>query len=150
MKTNTIIHRITKVLVDLMFFGSLALCILIPFEVNLLSSYLLLLSKPYLIRLMSLMVPALAGMYITWQLKVMFKTLIGGNPFVLRNVSALRRIAIACFVVGVCYAGTFVFWPTIATALVVGICGVGGLFCLTLKDIFKKAYLYKQENDLTV
>ena len=150
MKTNTIVHRITKILVDCMFFGTFAMALLIPFQINLLSKYLLILDKPQWVRLAALMLPAIAGMYITWQLKMMFKTLLGGNPFVLRNISAFRRIAIACFTVGAGYAAMFIFWPTIATALVVGICAVGGLFCLTLKDIFKRAYLYKQENDLTV
>jgi len=150
MKTNTIVHRITKIMVDCMFFGTFALALFIPFQINLLSRYLLILDKPPEIRLAALMLPAIAGMYITWQLRVMFKTLLGGNPFVLRNISAFRRIAIACFSVGICYTALFIFYPTIATALVVGICAVGGLFCLTLKDIFKQAYLYKQENDLTV
>ena len=150
MKTNTIVHRVTKILVDILFFGCLALCVFIPLQIDLLSAYLLILDKPDWVRLALLMIPTLAGVYITWQLKVMFKTLIGGNPFVLRNISAFRRIAAACFAVGVCYAVAFVLWSTIATALVVVICVIAGLFCLTLKDIFKQAYLYKQENDLTV
>lgn len=39
---------------------------------------------------------------------------------------------------------------TFATIIIVIVFAVGSLFCLTLKDIFKQAIYYKEENDWTV
>jgi hypothetical protein len=41
-------------------------------------------------------------------------------------------------------------WLTIASSIIVIIFSLLGLFCLTLKDVFKQAVAYKEENDWTV
>jgi xanthine/uracil permease len=80
----------------------------------------------------------------------MFKSLLGGNPFINKNVSCFRRMAVACAVISLLYIIKCFFLFTIATVIIVLVFVIGCLFCLTLKDIFKQAIALKEENDLTV
>lgn len=50
----------------------------------------------------------------------------------------------------VCGLLTIAFWPVplaVLAALPIGMCG---LFSLVLSDVFQRAVVFKQENDLTV
>jgi len=80
----------------------------------------------------------------------MFKTLIGGNPFISANVICLRKCSVASFLMAIIYAFKISIWFTIASSIIVIIFAILGLFCLTLKDVFKQAVAYKEENDWTV
>lgn len=150
MKINTFVHKLTKIVVDIMFFVGIAACCLLPFGINMASRFLMIMDKPFWVRYICLLTPGIAAVFIMWQLKVLFKTLLGGNPFVIENIAAFRRIAMSCFVAGVVYLAVCIVYPTIGIAIVVAVCAVAGLFCLTLKDVFKQAMIYKEENDLTV
>jgi len=80
----------------------------------------------------------------------MFKTLLGGNPFVIKNVSCLRKCAVASATIALIYLIRIIFWFTIASSIIVVIFAMLSLFCLTLKDLFKRAVAYKEETDWTV
>jgi len=97
-----------------------------------------------------LMASGIPAVYIVYQLKCMFKTLVGGNPFVAQNVSALRHAAVASAVIAAVYIVRLVMWFTIAAAIIVIIFALLSLFSLTLKDLFKQAIAYKEETDWTV
>jgi hypothetical protein len=75
---------------------------------------------------------------------------LGGDPFVEKNVSSFRRIAVACFIIALIYLVKMPFWFTPSTASFFIIFSLAGLVCLTLKDVFKQAVAYKLENDWTV
>ena len=80
----------------------------------------------------------------------MFKTLIAGNPFVWDNIRHFDRMAVSCTVIALIYiVKSFVIF-SIATVVIVCVFIIAALFCLTLKDIFKQAIIYKEENDWTV
>lgn len=83
--------------------------------------------------------------------KKMFKALLGGNPFVPKNVTCLRICSVASFLIAVIYIIKLIFLLfTPSSLIIVVIFSLLGLFCLTLKDVFKQAISYKEENDWTV
>jgi len=91
----------------------------------------------------------LSGEYIALTLFCMMNTL-NSDPFVERNVRALRRMGIVALVIAVLGLGTLLLHPVplaVIAALPVAMCG---LFSLVLSRVFAEAVAYKQENDLTV
>ena len=52
--------------------------------------------------------------------------------------------------ISIIYIVKLTFMFTIATSIIVIVFALIGLFCLTLKDLFKQAVSYKEENDWTV
>ncbi len=150
MYKNSFVHHLTKIMVDIMFYGGIVCCILVPYFVKWTSGYFSYGDNIILPFTVILLGSGMAAVYIMFNLKSMFKTLLGGNPFVWSNVSCLRKMAVASFIIALFYIAKCFFWFTIATGIIVIIFVIAGLFCLTLKDVFKQAICYKEENDLTV
>ena len=150
MRKNSFVHYLTKVLVDIMFFGGIACCITLPFVMPKIAEYLGYSQNVVAPYTVILMLSGLCSLYIVWQLKAMFRTLLGGNPFVEKNVGCLRRCSVASMLIATIYLVKISIWFTIASSIIVIIFALLGLFCLTLKDLFKQAVAYKEENDWTV
>jgi len=150
MLKNSFIHYLTKVLIDIMFYVGIIGCILAPFITKRAAEYFGYSSNLVLPTTIVLITSGISALYILWQLKMIFRTLINNNPFVYQNVVYLRKMSVASFIIAIIYTVKFTFWFTIATAIIAIIFMIAGLFCLTLKDVFKQAVLYKEENDLTV
>ena len=151
MRKNSFVHYLTKVLVDVMFYGGILCCIALPFVMPRLVYGFAYHERAFAISLNAILLPAgLCVVYILWQLKAMFKTLLGGNPFVTENVSSLRKCAVASFLIAIIFAGKMIFAFSVMMVVAVLIFSLLGLFCLTLKDLFKQAVAYKEENDWTV
>lgn len=85
-----------------------------------------------------------------YQLKRIFKTLTNENPFVTDNAAALRKIAIASFIIAAVYVVKAVLMFTPATFVIIVIFITAGLFCLTLMNLFIQAVQFKEENSLTI
>ena len=150
MYKSSLIHRISKVLVDIMFYGGILCCIAVPFAVPVLTRYWGYAEGAVIPFIIILVSSGLCAVYILRQLKAMFKTLVGGNPFITANVTCLRKCAVVSFCISMIYVVKIVFWITMGSVLIVIIFALLGLFCLTLKDLFKQAVAYKEENDWTV
>ena len=152
MYKNTVAHYVTKVLVDIMFYGGNVCVAAVPW----LTKYLcFLLDKPadsqfYYITSAILFASGICAVFILMNLKQMFQTLLGGNPFVEKNISAFRRMAAACGVISFIFTIKCFLLFSLATVIIVLVFAIGALFCLTLKDIFKQAMYYKEEHDWTV
>lgn len=150
MYQKSIVHYMTKICIDILFYVAIVCCILIPFSSSWLFSYFGIVESAALFAKAILLASGISCVYILWQLKVIFKTLMDGNPFIHANVACLRKIAVACMVISFIYLIKMVAMPTISTIVIVVIFIVGCLLCLTLKDLFKQSIYYKDENDLTV
>ena len=150
MYKNSFVHYLTKVLVDIMFFGGIACCIAVPFIMQPLKNYFSYRDSQVAPLAVILELSGLCALFILWQLKAMFKTLLGGNPFTGENVTCLRKTSVASFLIAIIYIAKQTFWFSIASFIIMVIFALLGLFCLTLKDIFKQAIAYKEENDWTV
>ena len=150
MRKNSFVHYLTKVLVDVMFYGGILCCAALPFVMPRLANYFgyrETLVLPFTAILMS---AGLCAVYILCQLKAMFKTLLNGNPFVAENVSCLRKCAVASFLIAIIFTIETLIGFSVMASVIVIMFSLLGLFCLTLKDLFKQAIAYKEENDWTV
>jgi len=151
MENPRVLHRVTKILVDLMFYGGIVVLVILPFALPQVMAFLgvsvIQFRLAYTIILLS---AGLCAIYIVYQLKRMFKTLLGGNPFVMQNVSCLRKCAVASALIAAVFLIRLVLWFTIAASLIVIIFALMSLFCLTIKDLFKQAVAYKEDADWTV
>ncbi|MEG1525515.1 MAG: DUF2975 domain-containing protein [Clostridia bacterium] len=90
-----------------------------------------------------------SGEYIGYILFQMMRSL-ERDPFVEKNVIALRRMGFAALFITACGLLTLLLRPApfaVIVALPVGMCG---LFSLVLSGVFSKAVAFKEENDLTV
>ena len=150
MYKNSFVHYLTKILVDVMFFGGILVCLALPYIVNMLGRYYGYVPISFYYFDVILTSAGLSALYFVWQLKLIFKTLVGGNPFVSENVTCLRKMSVSCFLIAIIFFVRAVFFFTFEIAAIVIVFITGGLFCLTLKDIFKQAVSFKEENDLTV
>jgi len=150
MVKNSLVHYLTKILVDVMFYGGILICIALPFLLPRGMEFIGHSMDMYIPNLVVLMLSGLFAVYIVYQLKAIFKTLLGGNPFVPRNVSCLRKCAVASALISAVYWGRILIWFTISSTVIALIFALLSLFCLTLKDVFKQAVAYKEENDWTV
>ena len=147
---NSFVHRLSRVVVEVMFYGGILCCLTLPWAMPLLGelmNYGVEILRPLTFMLLLL---GLCALYILWQLKAMFRTLVGGDPFVAANVSSLRKCALASFIIAGIFFVKEILWFNLLTATYIIIFALLGLFCLTLKDLFKQAVAYKEENDWTV
>lgn len=150
MYQKSIVHYMTKICIDILLYVAIVCCILVPFSSSWLFRYFGIVEEEAFFVKAILLASGISCVYILWQLKVIFKTLMAGNPFIHANVACLRKIAIACVVISFTYLIKMMVMPTISTMVIVVIFIVACLLCLTLKDLFKQSIYYKDENDLTV
>lgn len=150
MNKKTFVHVLTKIIIDIMFYFGIVCVIAVPLLRNRIRSFCSCSNTVFICFLAMLVLSGISAVYILFNLKKMFATLVGGNPFVEKNVDCFRNMASACAVIAVIYIIKCFLMFSLATPIIVAVFFLGMLFCLTLKDIFKQAVYYKQENDWTV
>lgn len=151
MEKMSVNGKIAGAVVNVIFYGGIVCVALVPFLAKVMCGFNNYEGKGVFWALTAMLaISGIAGVYIVYRLKCMFKTLSAGNPFVWENVKSFKKIAIACGIISLIYIIKCVFLFTFGTLLVVVAFGVLGLFCMTLRDLFKQAILYKEENELTV
>ncbi len=147
---NSVVHYITKYMIEIMMYCGIICIAALPFSRPFISTYLYRTGNVQTSFMAVLMLSGACSVYILFILKKMFKTLLSGNPFVWENVKCFRRIAVACAVISLIYIINCILDFTFGCAIIALVFAIGCLFCLTLKDIFKQAVAFKEENDLTI
>lgn len=150
MYKKSMVHYITKVCVDFLFYLGIVCCALVPFSKPWLSKYFGFVGDASVPMMIILLLTGILSVYILYQLKIMFRTLLNGNPFISANVTCFRKIALASALIAFIYLFKCIIYFTMSTVVIVAIFLIACLFSLTLKDLFKQAIYYKDENDLTV
>lgn len=150
MYPKSLVHYLTKILIDILFFGGILALFGVPFFVRWWIGYTGLANYLLVVYNIILYLSAFCALYALGQLRKMFRTLLGDNPFVPQNISGFRKLSVACFLITVIYLIKCVFVFSVPSAVVALAFCIGGLFCLTLKDIFKQAVAFKEENDFTI
>jgi len=150
MEQNRFRHYLTKILLDIMFYGGIVTVIAVPFALPYVITFIR--DSPRLLFFYSatLMSAGIFAVYILFQLRLMFKTLLSGTPFVAQNVSCLRKCAVASALIALVFVIRLFMWFTISAAMIVIFFAMLSLFSLTIKDLFKQAIIYKEETDWTV
>ncbi len=150
MRENTFIHRLTKLVLDILIVTG-SICTLGSFWLAKFLQDIAEYNTDMLTPItLTLFFSGSLSVYILFTLRMMFKTLLNNDPFVVKNVVAFRKIAISAFLIAVIYfVKCFYMFTYMTLAVCITFC-IASLFCLTLKDVFKRAYLLRQENDLTI
>ncbi len=148
-KTN-FINKLTKVIVDIFFYLGIIVCALVPYAIPKIIKSSSLSEDLIIPTVITLLLSGICAVYIIFQLKKTFKTLVSGNPFVIENTFYLKNMSIAAFIISLIYLVKLFYWFTFATLIIVLVFLIAGLFCLTLRDLFAQAVKFKEDNDLTI
>ena len=146
MYKNSFVHYLTKIVVDIMFFGGIVICPLMPYFTSWWARYSAY-NKDLIQMNIIFFLSGVSAVYILWQLKRLFKTLLGGNPFVPGNVNCFRKMAVASLLIAILFVYRSILFFTFLSVTIIVVFVLATLFCLTLKDVFKQAVYYKEEND---
>jgi hypothetical protein len=92
----TVTHRIAKALVSLMFYGSIVCVVSLPFLSNYITEYFGCGQRDCRFMTAVLIASGLCTVYILYNLRRMYRSLLGGNPFVETNIGCLRKMAVSC------------------------------------------------------
>ena len=142
------INKITGVLINILIFIGIVCILCIPLLLKVTIPYYN--GVIYYSYMAFLFISGIFTIYILYNIRRMYKTLFLGNPFVKENIKYLNNISISCMFITLIYFIKCFVVLTFATIIIVIVFAVGSPFCLTLKDIFKQAIYYKEENDWTV
>jgi hypothetical protein len=150
---HSFLNRFVQVCILLGMLAGIALLIdLYIVELPIVSAFFAAEGKPRVFTVLSGIIASLCFVgaeYIAFTLLCMMRTL-GADPFVEKNVVALRRMGIVALGIAMLGLSTLLLHPVplaVVAALPVAMCG---LFSLVLSGVFEQAVAYKRENDLTV
>lgn len=149
MKKENII-RITKYLLDFMFFGGIAVTLSLPFSVKWIGEYVPEITEHYVECVLIYFVLGILAIAILGELRKMFRTVLADDCFVMENVVSLQRMGTYSFMIALVSLARTVICLTVAMLIVILVFVVAGLFSKTLAFVFDKAVQYKEENDLTI
>lgn len=145
------IIKLTKIILDFMFFSGIAVTITMPLLLKLAGNYYAKIFQVEYIPMVLIFTPAsLFGVMILGQLRKMMKTVKDENCFVWENVKSLERMAVYSFMISVLFLGKMFFVSSPATGVIIIVFFVAGLFSQVLSFVFRDAINYKEENDLTI
>lgn len=150
MKEISIINKITKIVVDVVFVLGLAAFFVVPFFVDYwggIFSY----DKTTKIELIVILYTSgIVALYLLLQVRKILKSVVNKDVFTLEVVSALRKISVSTFIIAIIYFVKLFLQFGIGTLIIAAAFGIATLIFLTIKDIFKQAVIYKEENDWTI
>lgn len=144
------VNVLTKMLLDMMFYGGVLVTISVYFIIQLYGKY-----NPYyeeyqweLTGLFT--VSGILALLIIHQLRCMMKSVLKDDCFVLANVVSLRKMGTYSFLITLVTAVRLFVYLTPAVLVIMLVFLVAGLFSKVLSQVFEKAVLYKDENDMTI
>lgn len=140
----------TKHLLDVMFFVGILLTAGVPAIFSWVSRYIVAFRVHYLPLTVLYFLSGILCLMIIWQLRLMFATVLEGDPFVDSNILSLKKMGRCGFLTSFLSLVRLPFSPTPATVFLVIVFFIAGLFSLVLSQVFSKAVQYKKENDLTI
>lgn len=159
MKPNSIAHRMTKLLLDIMFYLGIVWIVLSPFLARMCGRWFYGNGYASFWHVNGVVWPlsGLLGVSIVFFLRKMFRSLLGGDPFIEENVKSFQTIAFLCGGISVLYfikcglmLFSYFYLFSVSSVMIAAVFFIGMLFCFTLQYLFAQAVCYKQENDLTI
>lgn len=149
MKSN-ILTRFTKFFLDFMFYCGILVTISVPLTFRFLGIYYPNISNHYIAMCIIFMLCGVLALWIIYYLRQIFRTVIEEDCFVESNVTALKRMGGASFLISLVTLVRIFFVITPATLVIILVFFIAGLFSLVLAQVFAQAVAYKQENDFTI
>lgn len=149
MKKETLI-KLTKYLLDFMFFGGIVLTATLPVTLKMLGAFSENFHLHYGELVLIYVVLGIAAVVILRELRKIFKTVVNKDCFVRENVVSLDKMCKwSFFIVFMSVVRTIVF-VTPAMLVVILVFIIAGLFSKVLSFVFEEAVGYKEENDFTI
>lgn len=150
MKKESII-RITKLLLDFMFFAGILVTVSLPFTISWITDlYPDVIHTHYTEYVIIYFSLGLLAIAILGELRKMFRTVLKGDCFVYDNVVSLQRMGTYSFMIAAISLVRNIMYLTNAMSVVILVFMVAGLFSKVLAFVFEDAVRYKEENDLTI
>ncbi|MDE6518523.1 MAG: DUF2975 domain-containing protein [Acetatifactor sp.] len=149
MNRDTII-KITKYLVDIMFWAGILVTLTLPWSIKWAGKYLARLAENYGEIVTIYFVLGILALAIIWELRKMFKTVLARNCFVRANVASLKHMSYYSGLIVLMSIVRTIVYTTIAMLVIILVFVIAGLFCQVLAQIFDEAINYKEENDFTI
>lgn len=149
MKKETII-KLTKYILDFMFFGGIVVTVTLPFSIKFLEQYIERMQGHYGEIVIIYFVLGIAAVKIIWELRKIFKTVIDKDCFVQENVVSLDKMSKWSFFIVLMSIVRSVVYVTSAMGVVILVFTIAGLFSKVLAFVFEEAVGYKEENDFTI
>ena len=143
--------KITKYVLDIMYFGGFVVLITLPATIKFLGKYYSsVITKNFTLMLFVFGISGILGILIIGQLRRMMRTVIEDSCFVYGNVESLHKMAMMSLGIVIMFIFKLFFVPTPATGIIILVFFIAALFSQVLADVFEKAVNYKEENDLTI
>lgn len=149
MKKESII-RITKYLLDFMYFVGMVVTVSLPFSLKWIGEYLPAIGEHYTENVIIYFVLGILAIAIIGELRKMFRTVLADDCFVFDNVVSLQRMGTYSFMIALVGLVRTVVYLTMAMLVVILVFVIAGLFSKVLAFVFDRAVKYKEENDLTI
>ena len=92
----------------------------------------------------------IASFIVELQLKRIFRTLVKKDPFVQKNVQALKIMGFAMVTIAALLFAKILLMNSLMTMLGSFASILLAVFCFVLADVFQQAVFYKQDNELTI
>ncbi len=140
----------TKYLLDIMFYGGIAVTATLPLSVKLIGENMPTLVEHYEETVIIYFVLGVSAVVLIRELQKIFRTVLRGDCFVETNVASLRKMGNWSFFIALMAVVRSVVYMTIAMLVVILVFVIAGLFSKVLSYVFEEAVRYKQENDLTI
>lgn len=142
--------RLTKFLIDFMFYTGIFVCATVPLSFWQVGKYIKLFRLYYLPYCVVFIIAGIFALFLLWELRNIFRTVMKEDPFVVENVRSLKRMGNCAFCIAVAMITRLFFVITPAALVIVAVFVIAGLFSLVLSQVFDQAVTYKLENDLTI
>ena len=147
---NTKVTKLTKLLLDVMYYCGFAVCFNLPFALKLFSMVNVYFQRFYWQLCILFFISGIFAVLIIGELRKMFRTVLADDCFVMENVKSLRKMGIYAFFIALITTLRLLLYVTPAVIIVILVFVIAGLFSKVLAEVFDKAITYKLENDLTI
>lgn len=144
------VARITKGIIDFMFYAGILVCLTLPISLRYLGTYFPHYKIFYIPMLILFLISGMLSILIIQELRSIFRTVLNEDCFVKENVKSLRRMGNYSFCIADVSAVRLLIVVTPATLVIILVFIIAGLFSKVLTDVFDQAVTYKLENDLTI
>jgi hypothetical protein len=137
---------------NLTLFGGIGVFISLPisFKWYISTTYGTIDGRIYVFLLGLLYVTGVFALLIVNEIRKIFNSLDGKDPFIMENVSSLKMMSIYSFIISFCYILKVFIFNSISNMIIIMIFVIAGLFSIILSEVFEQAVEDKQENDYTV
>ena len=142
--------QFTKYVLDIMFFGSIAVTVSLPITIKMLGAFSEKLHEHYLEGLIIYFILGIAAIVILRELRKIFKTVVDKDCFVRENVISLDKMCKWSFFIVLMAIIRTVVYVTPSMLVVILVFTIAGLFSKVLSFVFEEAVGYKEENDFTI